>query len=221
MVEPDLAAFHRLVETYTRPAAPPLVPEIRLYLASEITPIWRATEEELANLGLPPPFWAFCWPGGQALARYVLDRPESVRGKRVLDFACGGGVAAIAAARAGGTSWGCDIDPFAVAALGMNRDLNDVSVTGIRADPTQGPADVLPEALTVILAGDIFYERTMAERSITWLKARAAAGATVLIGDPGRAYLPRDVLTPEIGFDVPTSRELEDSDVRHTTVWRL
>ncbi len=221
MTGPDPAVFRRLVDTFTQVTAPPLVQEIRLHLATEITPLWQATEQQLADLGLPPPFWAFCWPGGQALARYLLDRPDLVRNKRVLDFACGGGVVAIAVALAGGAAWACDVDPFAIAALGLNSELNGVAVQGICHDPTMRPDEILPGDPALILAGDVFYEKAMSDRSLAWLKTQAAAGATVLIGDPGRGYLPQSAVVPEVSFDIPTSRELEDSDIRRTTVWRL
>jgi predicted nicotinamide N-methyase len=217
VIAPDDATFQRFLETHTRPGSPTLIPEVRLNLALEITPIWEATEDKLAHLGLPPPFWAFCWPGGEALARYILDNPGLVRGRRVLDFACGGGVVAVAAALAGGIVTGCDVDVFAAAALGANCELNGVSVSALTTDPTLAntwEADV-------ILAGDVFYERTMSDRIEKWLRAQATSGAHVLIGDPGRTYLPKNGVSARFSVDVPTSRELEDRELCRTTIWEL
>ncbi|MCP5371097.1 MAG: methyltransferase [Hyphomicrobiales bacterium] len=208
------AAF---IRAHTAVAAPPLCPEIRLHLATEITPIWQATEETLAAAGLPPPFWAFCWAGGQALARHLLDNPALAAGRRVLDFACGGGVVAIAAARCGGTVLANDVDPFALAATRLNADLNGVALATEGADLV-GRADLNHD---LILAGDICYEQPLAGRVSDWLRALAGAGATVLIGDPGRAYLRRDGLVELAAYDVPTSLELEDRTVRRTGVWRV
>lgn len=215
MQQPDLKTFIRenlAVDT------PPLVPEIRLYLASEITPIWQATVAELEAAGMPPPFWAFCWPGGQALARYILDHPETVRGKHVLDFAAGGGVAAIAAMKAGAAAvTASDIDLYAVAAMELNANLNDVSFEIIEGDLTQ---DGDP-GWDMVIVGDVCYERPMAERVTGWLRRLAADGATVLMADPGREYLPPDGLTEIATYQIPTSRELESSDMSTTVLWRV
>jgi predicted nicotinamide N-methyase len=199
-------------------AAPPLVPEIQLHLATELTPIWQASEETLARSALPPPFWAFAWAGGQALARYLLDHPEIVRGRAVLDFGAGSGLVAIAAAKAGGGPvTAAEIDPFAVAAIGLNAALNGVAVTVTASDLLDAP----PQPWPVVTAGDVCYERPMAERATAWLRRLAAAGSRVLIGDPGRAYLPQAGLRELARYQVPTSRELEDRDTRETTVWEV
>ncbi len=203
----------------TRLQAPPHVPELRLHLADEITPIWRLTEEALEKIGLPPPFWAFAWAGGQALARYVLDAPETVRGKAVLDFASGSGIVGIAAMRAGAASVLCaDIDAYCGAALALNAQVNGVACRFTDENPLDAPA---PDWAGVILAGDICYEKPMAERVMAWLRAARTAGATVLIGDPGRSYFPREGLRRLAEYQVPTSRELEDMAVKRTGVWTL
>jgi predicted nicotinamide N-methyase len=214
-----MTAATRFVRDNTAVAAPPLVPEVRLHLACEVTPIWQATETELERNGLEPPFWAFAWPGGQALARHVLDNPQTVRGKRVLDIAAGCGLAAIAAARAGALAVVAnEIDAFAATALALNAALNDAPVTVVRRDLLN---DVVAGRFDVILAGDVCYERTMSGRMVPWLRARAAAGALVLLGDPGRAYLPATGLAEVARYEVPTTLELEDRTVRTTTVWRV
>ncbi len=193
------------------------MPEIRLHLATEITPLWQATEAALARSNLPPPFWAFCWPGGQALARYLLDHPDLVAGRTVVDFAAGCGVAAIAAARAGARRVrAAEIDPFAAAAIAMNAGLNAVAVEALDDDIVGRPL-----AADVVLAGDVCYERPMAERVFAWLRRLAGDGALVLLADPGRAYLPEGGLAPLARYDVPTSRELEDRETRPTTLYRV
>jgi predicted nicotinamide N-methyase len=210
----DPAAF---IRANTELIRPPLVPEIALHLASEIVPIWRKTEEELAAEGIPPPFWAFAWAGGQALARWVLDNPEVVRDKRVLDFATGSGVSAIAAMKAGALSViATDIDEFSIAALALNAKVNDVRVEG-STDDVIGCDD----GWDTVIAGDVCYEREMSARVFDWLKVLARRGATVLVGDPGRNYLPRESMTELAVYDVLTTRELEDREVRRTKVWRV
>jgi predicted nicotinamide N-methyase len=212
---PDPALF---VHRNTAVEAPPLVPEIRLYLATEITPIWQASEESLARGAVPPPYWAFAWVGGQALARYLLDHRETVAGRSVLDFGSGSGLVAIAAAKAGSRHvLAADIDPFAAAAIAANAALNDVRVDVATADMV-GTADPRWEVVT---AGDVCYERDMAERLVPWLRALAGRGALVLLGDPGRAYLPAAGLVEHARYLVPTSRELEDRDARDTVVWQV
>jgi predicted nicotinamide N-methyase len=199
-------------------SAPPLVPEIRLYLATEITPIWQATEESLARVALPPPFWAFAWAGGQALARYLLDHPEQVAGRFVLDFGAGSGLVAIAAAKAGAARvLAAEIDQFAAAAIAANAALNEVVITATTADVID-TADPRWEAVT---AGDVCYEQPMADRVTAWLRALAARGRLVLLGDPGRAYLPAEGLRERARYVVPTSRELEDRDSRDGIVWEV
>jgi predicted nicotinamide N-methyase len=196
---------------------PPHVPELRLHLATEAHDLWLKTEEELEEIGLPPPFWAFAWAGGQGLARYVLDHPESVSGKRVVDFASGSGLVAIAAAKAGAAAVvAADIDPWTETAIRLNAALNDVDIdfTGLNLVGTSVEADVL-------LAGDVFYDRAFADLLVPWFLELAEKGVSVLVGDPGRAYLPRERLFAEATYQVPVTRALEDSDVKKTTVWRF
>jgi predicted nicotinamide N-methyase len=196
---------------------PPLTPEIVLHLATEIVPIWRKTEEELAAEGVPPPFWAFAWAGGQALARYVIDHPDIVRGRRVLDFASGSGLSAIAAVKSGARSvLASEIDRFAITAIRLNASANDAAVD-CTADDVVGRDD----GWETVLAGDVCYERDMSERVFAWLKTLAARGATVLVGDPGRNYLPKANLSELAVYDVKTTRELEDQEIRRSKVWRV
>lgn len=198
-------------------AAPPLTPEIKLHLATEITPIWQATEASLAQMNLPPPYWAFPWAGGQALTRFLLDHADWVKGKRVLDFAAGSGLSAIGAAKAGAALvQAAEIDDFAIAAIALNARINDAAIELLRQDQvgTEPRWDV-------VLAGDVCYERPMAERVIPWFRALAGRGVAILMGDPGRAYLPQSGLVELARYQVPTSRELEDRDMRETIVWRL
>ncbi|MDQ0349848.1 class I SAM-dependent methyltransferase [Ancylobacter vacuolatus] len=205
------------IRTETARLAPPLVPEITLHLATESLPIWQRTEEELGEIGLPPPFWAFAWAGGQALARYILDHPETVRGKRVLDFASGSGLVGIAAMKAGAAHVACaDIDPFAHAAIALNAALNEADTVTVLTTDVVGTAG----GWDVVLAGDIAYERDLAERVFAWLEALSAGGTDVWIGDPGRSYLPRDRLEKVADYAVPVSRELEDAEIKATSVWR-
>lgn len=206
------------IRKHTRIERTPLVPEIELHLASEALPLWQASEEELQTIGLPPPFWAFAWAGGQALARWVLDEPASVQGRRVLDFGAGSGLVAIAAARAGAASvTAVDVDPFAAAAIELNATHNQVAVTVVIEDLIGR----LDGGWQVVLAGDICYERPMAERAFAWLQALAAMDTLVLLGDPKRTYLPKKGLEPLARYSVKTSRELEDSDLRNAIVWRV
>jgi len=195
----------------------PHVPEIRLHLAHEAIALWQRTEEELAEMGLPPPFWAFAWAGGQALARYVLDHPEKVAGRRVLDFASGSGLVGLAAAKAGAAGVLCaDLDEFALEAIAINAEANGVSVT-VTGENQLGEAG----EWDVILAGDICYEQALAARVIDWLAAEQSRGVTVLIGDPGRAYLPKDRLVSLATYEVQTVGALEDNEIKRTSVWRL
>ena len=198
--------------------APPLVPEIRLHLATQITPIWQASEETLARADVPPPFWAFAWVGGQALARYLLDHPDTVAGRAVLDFGSGSGLVAIAAAKADARSvLAAEIDHFAAAAIDINAVLNEVTVAVTTADVI-GAVDLRWQIVT---AGDVCYERDMADRVILWLRTLAADGCLVLLGDPGRSYLPTAGLRERARYLVPASRELEGSDSRETVVWEV
>jgi predicted nicotinamide N-methyase len=211
----DAAGF---IRANTRLLPVPHAPEIRLHLADEVTPLWRKTEEELGEMGLPPPFWAFAWAGGQALARYLLDHPETVRGRCVLDFASGSGLVAIAAAKAGAASVSAvDIDNFAIAAIRLNAEENGVAVETLAAD-VLGRTDLRAETVT---AGDIFYDRDIGPRVIAWLEALRERGSLVLVGDPGRTYLPKDRLNRIATYEVPVSRELEDLEIKRSSVWTL
>ena len=197
--------------------APPHVPEIRLHLASEAHELWLKTEEELAEIGLPPPFWAFAWAGGQGLARYVLDHPEHLRGKSVLDFATGSGLVAIAARMAGAEKvLAADIDPWTETAVRLNAAANGVSIEFEGADLIGSM--IAPD---VLLAGDVFYDRGFADALLPWFQRLADGGKDILVGDPGRAYLPKDRLEFCAVYEVPVTRALEDSEVKKTTVWRF
>lgn len=203
----------------TRPRPVPLVPEISLHVADEAVPLWQKTEEDLGEMGLPPPFWAFAWAGGQALARYVLDHAEIVRGKDVLDLASGSGLVGIAAMKAGARRvHAADIDAFACAAIGINARINAVAVSATSDDLLATEND---NRWDVILAGDIFYERDTAERAFAFLARHAARGATILVGDPSRTYLPKSRLTMLAEYSVPVTRELEDNEIKRTAVWTL
>ena len=194
--------------------APPLVPEIKLHLAAEVVPLWRATEEELAENGVPPPYWAFAWAGGQALARYVLDNPAIVAGKRVLDIGAGSGLVAIAAAKAGAANvLAADIDAFSCAAVRLNAAANQCAVAVTREDLIGAN-----HGWDVILVGDLFYERPLAERLLKWL---VPLGVPALLGDPGRSYFPKEQVERLATYTVPTSRDLEDREMRETGVYRL
>jgi len=208
---------HAFIRAETRPLPVPMVPEITLHLAIESVPIWLRTEEELGELGLPPPFWAFAWAGGQALSRHILDNPEIVAGKTVLDFASGSGLVAIAAIKAGAVSVeAAEIDPFAQAAITLNAELNSAANISIALGDIIGQ----DHGWDVVLAGDIAYERDLAARVFDWLIALSVRGAEVWIGDPGRSYLPRDRLEMIAEYGVPVSRELEDTEIKRTSVWR-
>ncbi len=198
-------------------APPPLVPEIKLHLATEVVPLWRLTEEELQAQGVPPPYWAFAWAGGQALARYVLDHPKIVFGKDVLDFGSGSGLVAIAAARAGAERiMAADIDPFAYAAIKLNAIANSAILGATTSDLIGSDGN-----WRVILVGDMCYERPLAESLMAWLADRAAHGAAVYLGDPGRSYFPRGGVEKLETYRVQTSRDLEDQEIRQTSVYRL
>lgn len=205
------------IRAHTRLQPVPHAPEISLYLADEATALWEKTEDELGEIGLPPPFWAFAWAGGQALARYVLDHRQLVAGKRVLDFASGSGLIAIAAMKAGAASaQGCDIDAFAADAIRLNAQANGVAVNA-RLDDVCGT----DEGWDVVLAGDVSYERDMSARVTHWLHELHQRGALVLIGDPGRSYLARDQLVSLVEYQVPVTRTLEDADIKRTSVWKF
>ncbi|TYR34033.1 methyltransferase [Mesorhizobium microcysteis] len=205
------------IRANTEPMAPPHVPEITLHLADEAHALWQRTEEELEAIGLQPPFWAFAWAGGQGLARFVLDHPAIVRGKRVLDFASGSGLVAIAAAKSGAAGvLAADIDDFCAGAIKLNAAANNVHIDFTSADLVGMDGD-----WDVILAGDVFYDRAFADRLLPWFAALRASGRTVLVGDPGRAYLPKTGIEALATYQVPVTRALEDAEVKKTTVWRL
>jgi predicted nicotinamide N-methyase len=215
-VPDDPAAF---IRTNTRLLPVPHAPEIRLHVADEATDLWQRTEEELQEIGLPPPFWAFAWAGGQALARYVLDNPDVADGARVVDFASGSGLVAIAAARAGARHVvASDLDPYAMAAIQLNAAANGV---GDRIAAVSDNLLVTDPQVDLVLAADVFYERDLAEAVIAWLVGLQARGVTVLIGDPGRTYLPRNRLDCLATYAVPVSRALEDAEIKRSHVWRL
>ena len=194
--------------------APPLVPEIKLYLASEVVPLWHATEEELSRIGVPPPYWAFAWAGGQALARYVLDHPQIVHDKRVLDIGSGSGLVGLAAVKAGAADvLAADIDAFSCAAIRLNAAANACTIT-VTQDDLIGARD----EWDVILVGDLFYERPLAERLLAWLKP---LGTPALLGDPGRNYFPKSDVEKLASYQVQTTRDLEDREIRDTGVYRL
>ncbi len=200
----------------TRLQRPPHTPELALYLADEVTPIWRMTEEELGEIGLPPPFWAFAWAGGQALARYLFDHPAEVKDKSVFDVGTGSGLVAIAAAKAGAKAVnGCDLDAFCAAAVAVNARANAVTVGFARCNPFEHD----PPDAEVICAGDVCYEQPLADRAIAWLRRAHELGARVLLGDPGRTYFPKAGLVKLAEYQVPTTRELEDAEVKRTAVW--
>jgi len=207
-----------IIRTGTRLRPVPLVPQIRLHQAGDPISLWQFTERAAGRTGLDPPFWAFAWAGGQALARYLLDHPERVKDRRVTDVASGSGLVAIAAARAGAAAvTAYDTDPLAVAAIGVNAAANGVPVRAVCADVLDG--DGPSPGTDVVLAGDAFYERDLAGKVMRFLERSHARGAVVLAGDCGRAYLPVDRLTPLASYDVPGLRVLEDTDIKRTTIW--
>jgi predicted nicotinamide N-methyase len=210
----DRSAF---ILAHTRLIATPLAPEIHLRVADEATDLWQKTEDELGEIGLPPPFWAFAWAGGQGLARHILDHPDLVAGRRVLDFASGSGLVAIAAAKAGAAAVeASEIDAFALAAIGLNAAQNGASVR-VRAGDLIGS----DEGWDVVLAGDVSYQQDMAEAVTRWLGGLSRRGAAVLIGDPWRSYLARDLLEPIAEYEAPVTRALEDAEIKRTGVFRF
>jgi predicted nicotinamide N-methyase len=210
----DIPAF---IRENTRVLAASYIPEIELHLADDAVALWQLTEEQLGALGLPPPFWAFAWAGGQALARYLLDNSEIVHGRDVLDVASGSGLVAIAAMQAGAKSAvAVDIDAFAGAAANLNAALNKVNIETSNADPIGQPTPC-----DLILVGDLFYDRDLAPRVLDWLIKLQADGKQVLIGDPGRTYLPRDKLEQIAAYNIPVTRALEDAEIKRAAVWKL
>lgn len=211
---PDRA--RRFIEANTAIAAPPHVPELRLHLADDAHALWHSTEEELAAIGLPPPFWAFAWAGGQGLARYVLDHPATVAGRRIVDFASGSGLVAIAAARAGAAHvTAVDIDPFTEAAIALNTRLNGVDVEAMHENIVGTVVDA-----HCLLAGDVFYDSAFAETLIPWFDALLGQGVDILVGDPGRTYLPKDRLSHLATYRVAVTRALEDAEVKRVDIFR-
>jgi len=210
-----LAGF---IEANTKLLAPPLVPEITLHLSEEALPIWRKTEEELGEMNIPPPFWAFAWAGGQAMARYIFDNPETVAGRRVLDLGSGAALAAIAAMKSGARrALAADIDPFAAAAANLNAKANDVTFDTTTADLLE--PGVGHNSFDVVLVADVFFERELAERIMVFAERQRQAGARVLIGDPNRSYFPADKVAKLVQYDVPVTQELEDAEIKRAAVW--
>jgi predicted nicotinamide N-methyase len=212
----DLHDPDAFILKHTRLLPVPHAPEIKLHVADQITPIWSLTEEALEATGLNPPFWAFAWAGGQAIARYLLDHPDQARGRTVVDMACGSGLCAIAAMKAGAESGlAVDIEPLCAHAVALNAQANGVAVRTLIADILDRPAP----AADLILAGDICYEKPMADRMLAWLQGAHAAGARVLIGDPGRTYFREHGFEAIADYHVATTRELEDAEIKRTRVW--
>lgn len=221
--KPDRADHKSFIEANTRLLAPPLVPEIRLHLAEESLPIWQKTEEELGESGLPPPYWAFAWAGGQALARYLLDNPAIVAGHTLLDIGTGSGLVAIAAARAGaGRVIANDVDAFALAACRLNAAANNVEIEISDTDFLAiTHVSQPPIACDVLVLADVFYEKPLAAAALDFASRLAANGAAVLVGDPCRSYFPAARFHRLATYNVPVTRELEDSEIKRTSVWAL
>ena len=211
--ELEAAAFIR-AQTIAAPL--PFIPELMLYQATEVTPLWQLTEEQMQVGHLPPPFWAFAWAGGQGLARYLLDNPEVVRGKRVVDFASGSGLCGLAAMKAGAAKvMAVDIDPLALAAMQLNAELNNLPLTRLAGiDMEKVPVDI-----DLIITGDVCYQQAMATKMLRWLWLCVAAGVRVILGDPGRAYVPESGLKELARYTVPTNLDLEDQPTRLVKVW--
>ena len=196
----------------------PLVPEISLHLAEESMPIWQKTEEELGRLNVPPPYWAFAWAGGQALARYVLDNPALVAKRAVLDLGAGSGLASIAAMKAGAQSTlAADVDAYALVAIALNADANAVAV----ATTDEDLLAAAPGRFGTVMVGDMFYERELAQRALAFIEGAQAKGGEVLVGDPRRSYFPKERFRPVAEYSVPVTRDLEDMEIKHTAVWQL
>jgi predicted nicotinamide N-methyase len=208
----------QFIESNTRLLAVPLVPEIRLHLAAESLAIWRQTEEELGRMNVPPPWWAFAWAGGQALARYLLDNPAAAAGRSVLDLGAGSGLGGIAAMKAGAARvLAADTDRFALAAIRLNAAANDVAIETAGEDLLA----IAPAGFDLVLVGDLFYERALAKRVLAFIEAAHAQGSAVLVGDPRRSYFPKERFAAVAEYSVPVTRDLEDMEIKHTCVWRL
>jgi predicted nicotinamide N-methyase len=217
MSTPPTADPRAFIAANTRILSAPHVPEIALHLADDAVALWEMTEEELGRIGLPPPFWAFAWAGGQALARYLLDTPETAAGRAVLDVAAGCGIAAIAAMKAGArAATAVDIDAFAAQAVTLNAALNQVEIMSCTDDPIGMPTDA-----DLILIGDLFYERDLAARVLAWVEALHAQGKAILVGDPGRTYFPKERFRAVATYAVPVTRALEDAEIKRTSVWQF
>ncbi|MCB1522313.1 MAG: methyltransferase [Hyphomicrobiaceae bacterium] len=215
---PGGASWAAFIRANTELLPPPLAPEIRLHLAAESLPIWQKTEDELGEINVPPPYWAFAWAGGQALARYILDTPSLVVGKTVLDLGAGSGLQAIAAVKAGAARvLAADIDQIALVACGLNAAANGTAFEVTAKDLLAGN---MADGFDVVLVGDLFYERQLAERVLALVDRAVDAGSDVLIGDPQRNYFPKDRFTEVARYEVPVTRELEDALIKRTAVWR-
>lgn len=216
-LDPASERYRQFVLANTVLQSPPHVPEIKLYLADEAHDLWQRTEDELATIGLPPPFWAFAWAGGQGVARYIIDNPQTVENRSVLDFASGSGLVGIAAAMANAKQvLCCDIDPFAKPAIILNAAANKVKIDVRIADLIGSE-----EAWDIVLAGDVFYDKPLADMLIPWFRKLALGGTEVIVGDPGRSYFPKDALDSLAVYSVPVTRVLEDAEIKQTTVWRF
>ncbi len=215
----DAQQDHRgFIVANTRRLQPPLVPEITLYLAEESVPLWQKTEEQLGQINVPPPFWAFAWAGGQALARYILDTPDLASGKRVIDLGAGSGLCAIAARFAGAaTVVAADVDPFCEFAIALNAEANDCQVTATTDNLLIQP----PPAVDLVLIGDLFYEQDLSHSVLAWADAAMEQGARVLVGDPRRSFFPAERFRPIGEYAVPVTRALEDAAIKRTAVWEL
>lgn len=204
------------IRAHTKPSAPSILPELSLYIGGEVTPLWQLSEDKLHAKQIDPPFWAFAWPGGQGVARYLLDHPETVRGKRVVDFAAGSGVGAIAAMKAGAKhALAVDIDYLALNAIALNAELNGVSIEAVEFFDTNRA----PKNIDLIIVGDVCYQQAMAAKITRWLWLCVAVGIRVIMGDPGRAYVPQSGLKELAHYTVPTSRDLEPDDSRFVRIW--
>lgn len=213
----DQRDAERFILENTKPIAPPLVPEITLRLAEESLPIWQKTEDELGELNVPPPFWAFAWAGGQAVSRYILDNPRICRGLPVFDLGSGSGISAIAAAKAGASHVvAVDVDPLALAACVLNAAANAVTLQTTDHDMLSLP----PPKESIVIVGDLFYERELADRVLRFIDGAKKEGCSVYVGDPRRSYFPEGKFTPLAEYQVPVTRELEDFEIKRTTVWR-
>ena len=216
-LDPTSERYRQFILANTSIQSPPHVPEIKLHLADEAHDLWQRTEDELATIGLPPPFWAFAWAGGQGVARYVIDNPQMVSGRSVIDFASGSGLVGIAAAMANAKHvLCCDIDPFTQPAIFLNAAANDVVMDVQIADLIGTDA-----GWDVVLAGDVFYDKPLTGLLLPWFAKLASRGAEVIVGDPGRSYFPKGSLQPLAVYSVPVTRVLEDAEIKKTTVWRF